>query len=98
MAVASPVRARVAVAPSSGERIPVLFIAGAARSGSTLLDRVIGMHEGFCSSGELTFIWQRSYRENQLCGCGVPFHECEFWREVSDTAFGLEPDEVDEQT
>lgn len=76
----------------------MLFIAGAARSGSTLLDRVIGMHEGFCSSGELTFIWQRSYRENQLCGCGVPFHECEFWREVSDTAFGVEPGEVDEQT
>jgi hypothetical protein len=80
---------------SARERIPVLLIAGAARSGSTLLDRVIGMHDGFCSMGELQFIWGRSFGENQLCGCGMPFHECAFWREVSDTAFGVEPGDVD---
>src|ERR1700732_2478155 len=95
MAVASPRAPRIEVARRSGERLPVLFITGAARSGSTLLDRVIGMHEGFFSSGELTFIWQRSFRENHLCGCGVPFHDCDFWREVSDSAFGVEPAEVD---
>jgi len=78
--------------------IPVLFIAGAARSGSTLLDRVIGMHDGFCSTGELRFIWQRCFGENQLCGCGAPFHECAFWREVSVSAFGVEPSEVDAAT
>jgi len=50
-----------------------LFIAGAARSGSTLLDRVIGKRDGFCSTGELQFIWRRSFREDQLCGCGVSF-------------------------
>jgi hypothetical protein len=77
------------------DRIPVLLIAGAARSGSTLLDRVIGMHDGFCSAGELQFIWQRSFGENQLCGCGVPFHECGFWQEVSRAAFGVEPQGVD---
>jgi hypothetical protein len=77
-------------------RIPVLFIAGAARSGSTLLDRAIGMRDGFCSLGELQFIWQRSFGENQLCGCGAPFHECDFWREVSRAAFGCGPAEVDE--
>ena len=82
---------------SRGERIPVLFIAGAARSGSTLLDRVVGMHDGFCSSGELMFIWQRSLRENQLCGCGAPFHECDFWSAVCEQAFGVQPGEVDEQ-
>jgi hypothetical protein len=78
------------------DRIPVLLIAGAPRSGSTLLDRVIGMHDGFCSAGELQFIWQRSFGENQLCGCGVPFYECAFWREVSEKAFGVEPQEVDQ--
>jgi hypothetical protein len=82
---------------SARERIPVLLIAGAARSGSTLLDRVIGMHDGFCSMGELQFIWGRSFGENQLCGCGMPFHECPFWREVSDTAFGVEPGDVDHE-
>ncbi|MFI4985291.1 MAG: sulfotransferase family protein [Solirubrobacterales bacterium] len=73
----------------------MLLIAGAARSGSTLIDRIIGMHDGFCSTGELQFIWQRSFGENQLCGCGVPFYECAFWRDVSSTAFGVEPRDVD---
>jgi hypothetical protein len=95
MAVASARTPLLERASRRGERIPVLFVAGAARSGSTLLDRVIGMHDGFFSAGELTFIWQRSFRENHLCGCGTPFHECEFWREVTDAAFGLEPAEVD---
>jgi Sulfotransferase family len=81
---------------SPGRRIPVLFIAGAARSGSTLLDRAIGMHDGFCSLGELQFIWQRSFGENQLCGCGEPFHDCDFWRAVSRAAFGSEPAGVDQ--
>jgi Sulfotransferase family len=95
MAVASARAPRLEVAARSGERVPVLFVAGAARSGSTLLDRVIGAHEGFFSSGELTYIWQRSFRENHLCGCGTPFHECGFWREVTEDAFGVEPAEVD---
>jgi hypothetical protein len=79
-----------------GRRIPVLFIAGAARSGSTLLDRAIGMRNGFCSLGELQFIWQRSFGENQLCGCGTPFHDCDFWHEVSHAAFGAAPADVEE--
>ena len=82
--------------PGGRGRIPVLFIAGAARSGSTLLDRAIGMRDGFCSLGELQFVWQRSFGENQLCGCGAPFHDCEFWREVSYAAFGTAPADVDQ--
>jgi sulfotransferase family protein len=78
-----------------GPPMPVLFIAGVPRSGSTLLDRVIGVHEAFCSTGELQFIWRRSYVENQLCGCGVPFRECAFWNEVSWSAFGVRTAEVD---
>jgi hypothetical protein len=97
MAVSQTALPREALAPpTQAGRIPVLFIAGAARSGSTLLDRVIGMHEGFFSSGELTFIWQRSFRENHLCGCGEPFHDCDFWGEVSEMTFGVEPAQVDE--
>lgn len=67
--------------------IPVLFIGGAGRSGSTLLDRVIGMQKGFCSVGEGHFIWERSFQQDQLCGCGSPFHQCEFWEQVTRRAF-----------
>ena len=66
----------------------VLFIAGAGRSGSTLLDMLLGQIYGFCSTGELRFIWQRGFEQNQLCGCGKPFRECEFWTAVIKEAFG----------
>jgi hypothetical protein len=78
--------------------IPVLFIACAGRSGSTLLDRIIGMHDGFCSAGELRYIWERSFGENQLCGCGAPFGDCAFWGEVSRRVFGTEAAQVDATT
>lgn len=75
--------------------VPVLLIACAGRSGSTLLDRMIGAHQGFCSTGELRFIWERSFLHNQLCGCGQPFADCPFWQEVSRGAFGGAPGELD---
>jgi len=66
----------------------VLFIAGTGRSGSTLLDMLLGQIDGFCSTGELRFIWDRGFQQNQLCGCGKPFRKCEFWIDVVQEAFG----------
>ena len=37
----------------SGERVKVLYIAGSGRSGSTILDRILGQLDGFFSVGEL---------------------------------------------
>jgi hypothetical protein len=68
--------------------VKVLFIAGPGRSGSTLLDMLLGQINGFYSTGELRFIWSRGFEQNQLCGCGKPFRECEFWTEVVKEAFG----------
>ena len=66
----------------------VLFIAGLGRSGSTLLDTLLGQIDGFFSTGELRFIWDRGFGQNQLCGCGKPFKECDFWIKVVNEAFG----------
>ncbi|HEU0295004.1 MAG TPA: sulfotransferase [Anaerolineales bacterium] len=66
----------------------ILFIAGPGRSGSTLLEMLLGQINGFYSTGELRFIWSRGFEQNQLCGCGKPFRECEFWTEVVKEAFG----------
>jgi hypothetical protein len=68
--------------------VRVVFIAGYARSGSTLLERLLGQIDGFESFGELRHIWFRSFVDNQLCGCGSPFHDCPFWEEVVGRAFG----------
>jgi UDP-N-acetylglucosamine transferase subunit ALG13 len=74
------------VAPRPAAR--VLFIAGWGRSGSTLLDRMLGQVPGVFSAGELRDIWERGVREDRLCGCGQPFHECTVWRKVGEVAFG----------
>lgn len=68
--------------------IRVLFIGGYGRSGSTLLDRVLGGVDGLCSVGELRHIFREGYIENRLCGCGERFRECAFWGEVTWRAFG----------
>jgi len=73
---------------STAPDVRIVFIAGYARCGSTLLERLLGQLEGFESFGELRHVWFRSFEDNELCGCGVPFHECPFWTEVVDRAFG----------
>jgi hypothetical protein len=77
--------------PAVGEeRQKVLFIGGYGRSGSTLLDRVLGRVPDFLSVGELRHVFQEGYLENRRCGCGEPFLECEFWRAVTARAFGAQ--------
>ena len=85
--------------------IKILYIGGYSRSGTTLLLRLLGELPGMVAVGELFDVWDRSYRQNQLCGCGTAFHECDFWREVTLKAFGCEPADLpaddyepDEQT
>ncbi len=66
----------------------VVYIGGMSRSGSTLLDRLIGELPGVCSIGELVYTWERGILEGNRCGCGESFHQCPFWREVLAAAFG----------
>src|SRR6266511_818824 len=73
---------------TSEPKTVVVFIAGYARCGSTLLERILGQIDGFKSFGELRHVWFRSFGENQLCGCGRPFRDCPFWSEVVQRAFG----------
>jgi hypothetical protein len=66
----------------------IIYIGGWGRSGSTLLDRVLGQIPGVVSLGELREVWQRGLVENRPCGCGLPFCDCPFWTAVGDIAFG----------
>ena len=66
----------------SNSKVKVIFICGSSRSGSTLLDRILGQAEGVFSLGEMHHIWKRGFIENQLCGCGEPFRSCRFWQKV----------------
>ncbi|MGB0370595.1 MAG: sulfotransferase [Opitutales bacterium] len=77
----------------------IVFIGGYGRSGSTMLDRVLGEIPGTISLGEVRHIWQRAFRENQWVGDSVPFRECPFWESVIEKAYGgydqIDLDEVD---
>jgi hypothetical protein len=72
---------------STGART-VLLIGGAGRSGSTLLDRLLGELPGFAAVGELRYIWSEALGDNRLCGCGARFLACPFWLDVGQRAFG----------
>lgn len=60
----------------------LILIVGASRSGSTLLDRLVGAIPGCESLGEIHQVWQRGFIENHKCGCGAQFQECPFWHQV----------------
>ncbi len=66
----------------------ILYIGGYGRSGSTMLDRLLGQIPGVISLGETRHIWQRAFRENQWVSGGIPFRDCPFWNEVINIAFG----------
>lgn len=73
--------------PAAEASPTVLFIGGAGRSGSTLLEMMLGQVEGTFAAGELTYLWERGLAENQLCGCGLPLRDCEFWERVVAATF-----------
>jgi hypothetical protein len=66
----------------------VLYVGGLGRSGSTLLDRMLGRLEDVWSVGELVHLWERGLHQNNRCGCGERFADCAFWGRVGEVAFG----------
>jgi hypothetical protein len=74
----------------------VLYIAGSGRSGTTLLDRILGQLDGFLAAGELENVWERGMLADRKCGCGLPFASCPIWTAILKRAFGG-PDGVDAQ-
>lgn len=79
--------------PAEPEAPPrVLFIGGLGRSGTTVVERVLGEVPGICSAGELVHLWHRAVLCDERCGCGQPFSSCPFWQAVGKRAFdGWDP-------
>ncbi len=80
-------RPQAAPAAPSGP-IKILYIASEARSGSTLLGRLLAEVDGCVHVGEIDRIWLRFFKEENLCECGLPFRECPFWQQVFDLGWG----------
>jgi len=61
-------------------RLPVVvYIAGYGRSGSTVLDMVLG--GGTRGLGEVVQVFE-AWNEDQRCSCQQPYHDCELWAPV----------------
>lgn len=71
---------------SESELTNVIYIAGAGRSGSTLLELLLAQTvAGAVTVGEIRQIWGAGFRRNHLCGCGSSFADCAFWAAVIDS-------------
>lgn len=55
---------------------------GRGRSGSTLLDNLLGEFDGFFSAGEVHNLWNRGVIQGRSCGCGQSVPECSVWSSV----------------
>ncbi|WP_229788829.1 sulfotransferase [Thermopolyspora flexuosa] len=66
----------------------VIYVGGLGRSGTTLLERLLGELPGVVALGEVVHLWARGIDRDEPCGCGLPFLRCPFWRRVGERAFG----------
>jgi hypothetical protein len=82
--------------PAPVRPITILYIAGMARTGSTVLGEMLGRVPDVTYVGELSQFWRR-YSSRELCSCGRALPECGFWSRVVDEAFGDLPAERVEQ-
>jgi len=66
----------------------LIAMVGCGRSGSTLIEGLLQDHFDICSLGEVSYIWERGRLKDELCGCGKPFSQCDYWQPVLKDAFG----------
>ncbi len=73
---------------SQNPPVPVLFLAGIGRSGTTLIERTLAEVPRVTALGEVIHLWDRGLVRRELCGCGQPFLQCPFWSAIGQSAFG----------
>lgn len=62
--------------------ITVIAVLGYGRSGSTLLDVLLGQHPNVAGVGELMQLHREGWQLNNYCACGARARDCPFWAEV----------------
>ena len=77
------------------KNVTVLYVVSASRSGSTIIERILGGLDGVINVGELRRL-RDFYNENRSaivdpkahagCTCGLQISECAFWKDVEKEA------------
>lgn len=65
----------------------IIYIAGYGRSGSTLLDILLGSHEKVTGTGELANVFAHYQDDEEKCSCGEALSRCPFWSQVVEKQF-----------
>lgn len=73
----------------------LLLIMGMGRSGSTLLEVVLGNNPGMVNLGELTHVFQEGFVDNVVCPCGKPARDCAVWGRIMREC-GWSPEDIGE--
>jgi hypothetical protein len=60
----------------------LIYIAGYSRSGSTVMDILLGSHEDAFSCGELTYLLEDSLNDDRSCACGNRYSSCPVWGQI----------------
>ncbi|MDB9526426.1 sulfotransferase [Oscillatoria sp. CS-180] len=82
---------------NNSDTIKILFIAGFERSGSTIVNRVLGQIEGFVAWGELRDVWQHGLVEDRTCSCGKRFNQCPVWTDIIKSFFDAQQGKITPQ-
>lgn len=61
------------------KRLQIIYVLGSGRSGTTLLDIILGSNPKVLSSGELAYLSARASDPSQPCSCGIPLDSCPIW-------------------
>jgi hypothetical protein len=62
--------------------IRVVYVMGAGRSGSTVLDTILNNHEDVIGVGELVHLFIEGSAQKENCSCGETRDACEIWKSV----------------
>ncbi len=62
--------------------LKLIYIVGHERSGSTLLDILLGSHPEIVSVGELCTFYRYGDIKEKRCSCGEKVVDCSFWNDV----------------
>jgi hypothetical protein len=60
----------------------ILYILGSGRSGSTILDMLLGNHENIESFGEIANLAAAGWMNNEYCSSGDKVNESPFWNSI----------------
>lgn len=66
-------------------RVSVIYVGGAVRSGTTIVDMLFGMNPNALAIGEINLLFRQYVRKDNPvpCSCGKLLTECPLWSEVA---------------